>query len=234
MDYLENDKIIITGSWGYLGKRIVLKLRKNKIKFITLGKKKSKIKCNLLNKKKTIKVLNFYNQKLLIHCAANVPKKSSDYNNSLKNKQNLTMFNNILSSKTKKMIFISSVAVYGNEKIGRETIIKKKGKNLYAAYKIKSERNGFKKRDKKFLVLRLPGLFGANRKNGIIYNTIKKIKLNKKINFSGQFPKWHSMHVDDAADVISFYTKSKDFGLKEVFYRVSERFKASKVCLEPI
>ena len=55
MDNLENDKIIVTGSRGYLGKRVISKLIKNKIQFIALGRKKNRINCDLLNKKKNYK-----------------------------------------------------------------------------------------------------------------------------------------------------------------------------------
>ena len=138
------------------------------------------------------------------------------------------MFKNVLASKVKQIIFISSISVYGDQSIGKEKIVKEKKVNLYGSYKIKCEKLCYKRKNKKILILRLPGLFGVNRKNGIIYRTIKKIKSKKKITFTESFPKWHALHVDDAAAAILFYAKKKIYKTKIINIGYDQKISLAK------
>ena len=90
MDYMGYDfvinnsmikNVLITGSNGYLGNKIYLKLKKKiGVKVVTLSRKKSDYICNLTKLNETKKILKSISPDLIIHCAASVPKKINEYN----------------------------------------------------------------------------------------------------------------------------------------------------------
>jgi hypothetical protein len=55
------------------------------------------------------------------------------------------------------------------------------------------------------LSIRIPGLFGLPRKNGLIYNMLNTIKFQytHSLTLSDDFTEWTGMHVDDAAEEIA-------------------------------
>ena len=207
-------KIILTGSNGYLGKELQKELRKNKISFCSIGKKRKDLNLNLLDKKSLLKLNTFEEEDLILHCAGFVPKYLSQYNSN-KNKNNIKILNNLLKSKIKNIILISSFSVYGyNKKADEKVINKKKFENKYLESKIICEKNLINSK-KNYLILRLPGLFGNTKKRGLIFNLIKSFIYKKKFKINKNYSVWTCLHVNDAArGIIELLSKKK---LKSVF-----------------
>ena len=121
---------------------------------------------------KTIRILNKYKDHTLYHCAAYVPKKKKDYNNIYNNKKNISMIQNIINSKINNIFFLSTFSVYNNKILAKANKLKVSSKNNnYANSKIASE-NLLLNSNKKIKIIRIPGIFGGQRKDGFIYKAI--------------------------------------------------------------
>lgn len=197
MDIVGYDrKLILTGKTGYLGTEIFKYFSNKKIKVRTIGRKNSDIIVNLATEKKIKKKLIFKNDEILIHAAGFVPKKIEDYYNKKKNKQNIIILKNILQTNIKYIIFISSFAVYGyKNKIVNKRLNINKHLNEYAKSKIICEKLLLESK-KKIIIVRIPGIFGGNRKSGLIYNCIKNLILEKKNKFY-DLHLWTGIHIKD-------------------------------------
>jgi 2-alkyl-3-oxoalkanoate reductase len=192
-------KIILTGHSGYLGRNILKELKRNRFEVLTIGRKKSDIIVNLKDK---IKIQNFLNplceSHTLIHCAGFVPKNEKQYD-SIQNKKNIEIFKNILSTNINSIIFISSFSVYGDRKKASEVMMNPvKSMNIYARSKIICENLAFRS-SKKVLILRVPGVFGGDKKKGLIFNCIKTLKEKKNFLIQKKYPLWTTIHIKDVA-----------------------------------
>jgi len=230
-------KVILTGSNGYLGKELQIQLKKHKINFCSIGKKKEDLNLNLLNIKSVSKLNNYDEDDVIVHCAGFVPKLTSEYN-SKKNKNNIKILNNILKTKIKNIIFVSSFSVYGhNKKADERKILKRKFENKYLESKIICENNLIKSK-KNYYILRLPGLFGNSKKKGLIFNYIKSLINNKKFEIKKNYPLWTCLHVKDAAKgIIEILSKknisfgiynlsyNKNYSAQDVIKIISRKFK---------
>jgi nucleoside-diphosphate-sugar epimerase len=121
--------ILVTGSSGFIGSEVVNKLMNNKkvILYLLINKNKKKnirktknikyIYCSLLNLYKLKKILNKLNITDIIHCAWS--GVSGEARNSLKQKINLKLTNNLLNAVCNKnincFIALGSQAEYGSK-----------------------------------------------------------------------------------------------------------------------
>ena len=180
MDYLgyDIDNILITGAQGFLGREIVNKSRKldldnSRFYFTGLRNEYNIIKCdlNLLSdvKKLAEKVLPSF----IIHCASNVPKTLSEYNDISASNKNCAMMKNLVSVFSCPILFISSMAIYG-EKSGKP-IDEKETLDPSSVYGLgkKNAEEILSKSKNPSLSVRIPGLYGYRRENGLVYNLIK-------------------------------------------------------------
>lgn len=166
--------ILITGSSGFVGKNIVKFLKKKKFKVIKISLKKNSVKIS--NKK-------IYT---LVHCAATMPpylpmKKIYKVNKSINQKLIKIFINN----KIKKIIYISSMSVYGETKnkiINEYSKIYKQ--DLYA----QSKHNGEKILEKlskifetNIICLRLPAIIGLGCHGNFLFNLVDSFFNKKKI-----------------------------------------------------
>lgn len=229
---MANDKkIILTGKNGFLGGQLYNDLKSKKFSIVTIGKKKCDINLNLINKKKTLEILNKFNSSdILIHCAGYVPKKYFQYNSKKLNNQNVKIANNISKSKINNIIFISSFTVYGNDEFSEEKKINSKlSANFYAKSKILSE-NKFLESKKKVIILRIPGIFGGNRKDGLIYQCIKSLLSSKKFAIKKYYAKWSCIHIKDISKSIIKILKNKNYWKKKIYnICYSEEISAQKI-----
>lgn len=176
--------ILVTGVNGYLGKRIVNKLTSKKIFVYPVTHQK----CDLNNISHVKLLFNTIKPDVVIHCAAEVPKRIEDYNDRRMAFNSLEMLSNILCSSDCPIVYISSMtAEYHN--------------SVYAQYKLKCEKLlSIGNRDS--YSVRLPGLFGLPRRNGLVYNIIKSLKYGGEINLPEKPIYWAAMHVEDAAEQV--------------------------------
>jgi len=222
--------VLITGSNGYLGNKIYLKLKKKiGVKVVTLSRKKSDYICNLTKLNETKKILKSISPDLIIHCAASVPKKINEYNEDFTS--NELMVENLLNSSICPIVFISSMTVYGDG-IGiknpvAESSLLNPGSH-YAVSKLISEKL-IEESGRDSLIVRIPGLFGIPRVNGIVANMAYSFKHNKIPKMPDKPILWSSMHVSDAVDIITKLCFSKWHGLIKVNVGYREKCSVRRV-----
>ena len=143
---MHKEKILITGSSGYIGSILGAKIKKN---IFGIDKQKPKYKkfkvkqINLLDKKKLKKYIEVLRPNIVIHLAAEstldnvLTKKKSYKNNNIIGTQNL--LESLRNIELKKFVFSSTASVYRNS----TKILFEKNKtnpnNIYAKTKFHNE-----------------------------------------------------------------------------------------------
>ena len=215
MDNLGNDitssAILVTGSTGYLGKRIVDNLKKDNTKVISVARnslidKDAEI-CDLTNINDTREMLESVNPSSIIHCAAAVPKEIdglvSGYQNIDAEENSLAMALNVAETSKCPIVFISSMTVYDSDRlvgnfVSEEQAVKKPN-TLYAQGKYRAEKRMAELTDRGLISLRWPGVCGKPRTSGVLYKAAYSFLSGKKFSLTST-PLWATMHVDDAAN----------------------------------
>ena len=229
-------KIMITGAGGVVGKELSSLLTQNKNYEIFLlsnsnikNKKKKKLK--IIKHDLTKPLVCLYKIDLLIHCAAKNPLSKTGKNMTNIFKKNIQMTKNLIhfanEKNIKKIIFLSSMDVYGNIKTKNVSESQKKIKSsLYGKSKFFSEKL-FSANSNKFktISLRIPGIFSQDitRNGPLITNIVKKMIKNEDVriyNFNKQFN-----NIADPIELARFinFIINKKFVKSEVY-----NFSASK------
>ena len=185
-------RILISGVDGNVGREIVNQLAKKKIYelFLLTNKKNKKIKNFKIFYQNLTKPINLkLKPDAVIHCAAKHRfskignNMRSIYSTNIKMTKNLIKFCN--KNKVKKLIFLSSVDVYGQvrNKILIENLAPLKP-DLYGKSKFISEKlfcNGNNKF--KTICLRIPGIFtfNLNKNHPLIIKIVKLIMSNQNV-----------------------------------------------------
>ena len=193
-------------------------------KTINFLKKKNFVKCysskdcNLLNQKQVKKVFQSLKKEFVLIIFSSITKDKDSKKNFSKN---LTMIKNIATHlnlrRIKKIIYISSVEVYGQRPIlpiTEKTSINPR--NLYGLAKYVSEQYlRLEVEEKKLLILRLPGYYGYGDMNhSVIGKFIKSAIQDKKIfiNSSGRELR-DFLFVDDFPLILSNLINQNIFGI---------------------
>lgn len=205
-----NNRIILIGSTGFLGKNIANNFKKNLVKFNSKN-------LNLKKIHNIKKVATKFKNSTIIYAAGMKRTRGDNFQNF---NLNLKLFNNLFGfffeNKPKKLIFLSSAEVYGfykgKKKINENTNLKPA--TMYSKSKMIQE-NIIKffapKIGYNYIILRLPGVYGKDIEN---QNIISKLvgALNKKKYFelktSGNELRDY-IYVNDVAKIIYKLTKKK-------------------------
>lgn len=207
-------KLLITGSGTLLGNSIACDAKKKKYDIIASYRntypknlKKKNITTIKLDLKKKIN-LNLQID-CLIHCASAIPsdnlsKKEMIDTNYYGFKKLILQ---LIKNGCKKIIFISTMSVYGEIKDSKVNLkTKTKPSDSYGGSKLKAE-NLLKKLEKdkkiKFCILRLPALVGKNSDYNFISKVLKKIKKNDIVTYSNPNLKFNNfIHVKNLTEII--------------------------------
>ena len=182
-------RVVITGAGGFIGGNLSNYLS-NKYKIFSLynSKLKVKLKKKIITKKQDLKNIKNIEKgaKVLIHCASVVPPHNSQIacfkSNTL---MDSALIKAIQKSEIKKIIFMSSVSVYGNSRKGIIYENSSFGKSdLYGLSKRLGEQK-FKKISKKknikVIILRLSTVVGKKCHSTFLSRLSENIFKNKKI-----------------------------------------------------
>ena len=245
-------KVLITGSEGYLARNLSRNLNKKKIICFGIGRgnwktknhyKKWGYKKNINGSisKRLLNKFSNYNFDYVIHCAGGTSPITSQMNSISKNqdyKKNVVsikhVLDNILLNKKKtKVIFISSVAVYGNNNLKKVTENTKiRPISNYARNKFLAEQlcyEYFKKYQIDILILRGTTIFGPGLKRQFIYDACLKIIQNKNIFFGTGNEIRDYIYINDFCELIN-KVLNKDFkGFKIINAGTGKGIKLRKV-----
>lgn len=231
-------KILLTGSSGFIGSKILDQLSKNNIIYITQrNKKKVKKKINQNIKKIYFKNYDNLNDKLsklkidiVIHCATHYIKNHTSKDIKKLSDSNILFGNvileNLRSMNVKKFIYFNTVWENYNS-------IKKNYFNLYAVYKsIFKELIAYYKKNLtfiKFYNLSISDTFGALDKRKKIINVLKlNYKKNKSTKILSKNLYLNLLNVEDIVEAVKILIKknyksneyvlknSKYYSLKEI------------------
>ena len=238
------DSILVTGSSGFIGSKIIKKLSKSKV--FTDSDNSKRIDLRNLDE-----VLNIDSVDTVIHLASKIPSKELEWNDYFENNVfgTLNILEYCITKKVKKLIYVSSY-VYGNPKkcpIDENHSINPH--NAYTESKFYGEQlcEFFcEKSDLSIIILRPFNIFGKSMKDGfLISNLIDTAKTEKNITIINKNSKRDFLYIDDFVDLI---LKIKDYDCKyEVFnvgtgisfsfdeiIKIIEKFTSKKLNLEYI
>ena len=230
-------KVLITGSEGYLGRNLARNLNKRKICCYGIGRGswkkkyqynkwgfKKNLNGNISNK--LLKKFKNYNFDYIIHCAGGASPITSLIN-SISQKQdykkNVISIKHLLDyfskqKKKSKIIFVSSVSVYGNNKLKKST----ENTNInpisnYAKNKAIAEKLCFNYNDKykiDILVLRVSTIFGPGLKKQFIHDACLKIIKNKNLFFGTGNEIRDYIYIDDFNNLLYQVLKKSFIGFQ--------------------
>lgn len=208
------DSIFVTGSSGFIGRKIIEKLPKSEV----LTDSDNSKRIDLQNIKE---VLNIDSADIVIHLGGKTPKKElkwSDYfSNNISGTLNVLEY--CIKKKVKKLIYVSSY-VYGNPKYcpidenhpvnphNAYSESKYLGERLCKFYCDRTELN--------LTILRPFNIFGESMNEGfLLTNLINAVNTDKKITIVNKNSKRDFLYIDDFVDLI---LKIKNYNCKfEIF-----------------
>ena len=194
-------KILVTGSSGFIGKKIVKRL--DKLEVITDSNNFERI--DLQNKEQVMKLDS---TDMVIHLGGKTPQNELKWSEYFDNNVigTLNVLEYCIQKKVKKMIYVSSY-VYGNPKYcpidenhpinphNAYTESKYLGERLCEFYCNRSDLN--------LIILRPFNIFGESMREGfLITNLINSVKTGKKLTIVNKNSKRDFLHVDDFVDLI--------------------------------
>ena len=207
-------KILVTGSSGFIGKKIVKRLDRSEL--ITDSNNSERI--DLQNRDQVMKLDS---ADMVIHLGGKTPQNELKWSEYFDNNVigTLNILEYCIQKKVKKMIYVSSY-VYGNPKYcpidenhpinphNAYTESKYLGERLCEFYCNRSDLN--------LIILRPFNIFGESMREGfLITNLINSVKTGKKLTIVNKNSKRDFLHVDDFVDLI---VKLIDYDFKfEVF-----------------
>ena len=207
-------KILVTGSSGFIGKKIVKRLDRSEL--ITDSNNSERI--DLQNRDQVMKLDS---ADMVIHLGGKTPQNELKWSEYFDNNVigTLNVLEYCIQKKVKKMIYVSSY-VYGNPKYcpidenhpinphNAYTESKYLGERLCEFYCNRSDLN--------LIILRPFNIFGESMREGfLITNLINSVKTGEKLTIVNKNSKRDFLHVDDFVDLI---VKLIDYDFKfEVF-----------------
>lgn len=240
----KSDAIVITGSTGFIGRRVAQLVKQsfpNEIVYYYSGPKKTimeksglKVLKSLgispveidLTKPLTLKKLPI-SPKLIIHLAANTDTYDKDHSVNSEGVVNLFKAVSPINRNT-HIIHISTTAFMGGKRnFGKKLTEKSKctPNNIYSRTKLKGERyikQMCKKEGFRLTILRLPTVYGKNMRSKSLFDELNRMINKKSILSRLNWPGLTDLvHVDDVANTILFFTKAKPSPGKPEIYIVS-------------
>jgi nucleoside-diphosphate-sugar epimerase len=179
--------ILVTGSSGYLGKHVVAVLDARGIAAITTSRKDS---IDLTKEPDVERLLDgLPTLDAIIHCAAIVPKHASEYEDKRGAWESLTMMRHLASRLNRPPIVFAS-SMTAKDATSAYGWGKRTAEELLQQWPVPGD-----------VIVRLPGLFGLPRRDGLVYNSVKAA-LTRQPFTARPCEGWTAVTVQDAAGTL--------------------------------
>ncbi|MCR6672050.1 MAG: NAD(P)-dependent oxidoreductase [Devosia ginsengisoli] len=194
--------VVVTGAAGYLGAHVADLLDRQGFTAIRVGRSAdSDIRCDLLESRDCEALVSRYPEAVFVHCAAVVPSDSRGYTDTVAAVASLEMVKNLAHARPRRVVFPSSMTVYpAGVGMARETDARTPDGG-YAWGKLAAEQVLLDQLGDRTTILRIPGLFGPPRRNGLLYNVARNLATGRAPELSTTLPQWSAIHVEDAAEI---------------------------------
>ena len=202
--------ILVFGATGFLGSNLVKYLLAKKIKVIIYKHKSLRLLSNVNNKnliifkKLNYKLIKDYKVDTIFHLASKQTKGNPTFNEFYKVNVGITKKIIELSKKIKlkQFIYVSSSAVYSNDKKNPNP------KNYYALTKYIAEKLveiELSQTDIKTTIVRFPSIFGKHSNGGIVETFYKLAKENRQIKvYNNGKTTRNLIHVSSAVEMLYY------------------------------
>ena len=185
--------VLVTGAGGYLGSHVIAALSGG-------AQGISRADCDLCDAAAVAGLIPDWSERSVIHLAAQVPETETDYADDKAGQANLSMVEALLAQRPRHLIFASSMTVYRAEDPMpvREDDTGPPARG-YAGSKRRAEMLALDTPETRVTVLRLPGLFGAPRLAGLLWNVALALARGDAPRLPDRPVLWAALHVEDAA-----------------------------------
>ena len=224
-------KILVTGADGYLIRNLKTCFIEHEICFVVRKNEThesispSRVEADIRDFDSLKKVFNDFIPDVILHAAAKISIEECDVEDSEMYETNVEGTKNImkLAPLGSTVIYISSMTVYSKD--NSRPVIEEAlcvPPHFYGFTKLLGEqvvRYYANCRNVNHLILRLPGLYGGDRKDGYIYNTISKALKNKNIVIKTDgLVYWQTISVDEVDKVLElFFEKIQSNQMNDTF-----------------
>ena len=195
--------VLVTGASGYLGGSVLEMLRREGVNAVGVSRNApGTITCDLTDTNAVQALLREIRPRTVVHCAANVPRSAADYLDDDAARASLLMVENLVRHRPEYLVFASSMTVYPDGiGLAREDCANPNSAG-YAGGKLRAERLLFATPGVTSTILRLPGLFGAPRRSGVLFNAALAFVFGRMPELNDRLPQWSALHISDAAELL--------------------------------
>lgn len=204
MDHVGHDlgRILLTGASGYLGQHVLARINTGPWVCVPTSRGgRVGEACDLIDAGAVRRLLERTRPKIVIHCAAVVPRSQADYHDTAAADRSVAMFKTVAELADCRIVLASSMAVYP---VAEDGPVAEESAQApapgYARGKWAAEQLLFDRKRAGDVALRLPGLFGLPRRSGLLFNATTAFLTRGSFTSAVSGEPWAAMAVDDAAE----------------------------------
>lgn len=204
--------LIVTGHSGFFGSALCKRLEQ-KYKVVKISKGSGDLAWDISNSFSG-KLPDAY---AIIHLAAIIKTNNKEDYYKVNSNGTLNLLNAAKISGIKRIIFASTMNVYGRNNLNITERMKPKPLTEYGKSKLLGEKycEKFAKKNTKSIVLRFQGIYGPKRKSGAIYNFLNNLIMDLPIKLNTtSADSWDPAYIDDAVNAImlalNYFKKMKN------------------------